>query len=275
MADASGTPTSPDNIPTYATSADPPSGKGFNTAMAAIQAALTGNYVRKPAGISAGDAVIWNGSGWDHPGGTKNGSNFLRDDGVYAAPSGIKAYRKTTSKAVNTSTSLTDLLNAEITLAANDLGSNKHLRAVLFGDFFQNVSTNPTGIRFQLVVGATTVFDTNTSGPLGSASAARGSWVALIDCLALGATNSQVWRLQMSMTNAAGAGNFAAATTTFTTGLGNWVFTPAAPQAFLAHGVTTSAIDMTASQAFVFNAANGVNNVSYETRLLGAVVEIS
>lgn len=41
MADASGAPTSPDSIPTYNTSLDPPSGLGFNTAMAAIQAALT------------------------------------------------------------------------------------------------------------------------------------------------------------------------------------------------------------------------------------------
>lgn len=38
--DATGTPTNPDNIPTYNTAADPPSGKGFNAAMAAIQAAL-------------------------------------------------------------------------------------------------------------------------------------------------------------------------------------------------------------------------------------------
>jgi hypothetical protein len=41
MADASGTPTSPDNIPTYNTGVDPPSGKGFNTAMAQIQSIIT------------------------------------------------------------------------------------------------------------------------------------------------------------------------------------------------------------------------------------------
>lgn len=63
MPDASGTPTSPDNIPKYNTAADPPSGKGFNTAMDAIQAALTAR-VSKPSGIISGEGVIWNGTTW-------------------------------------------------------------------------------------------------------------------------------------------------------------------------------------------------------------------
>lgn len=39
--DATGTPTSPDSIPTYNTAVDKPSGNGFNAAMAAIQTALS------------------------------------------------------------------------------------------------------------------------------------------------------------------------------------------------------------------------------------------
>lgn len=62
--DATGTPTSPDSIPKYLTSADAPSGKGFNAAMDAIQAALTASYARKPAGLSTGEIPVWNGSAW-------------------------------------------------------------------------------------------------------------------------------------------------------------------------------------------------------------------
>lgn len=61
--DATGTPTSPDSIPTYATSADAPSGKGFNAAMAAIQTAFN-NKASKPSGIVSGEVPVWNGTGW-------------------------------------------------------------------------------------------------------------------------------------------------------------------------------------------------------------------
>lgn len=61
--DATGTPTSPDNIPTYNTAVDAPSGKGFNAAMAAIQAALS-SRLSTPAGIAAGEVPIWDGSTW-------------------------------------------------------------------------------------------------------------------------------------------------------------------------------------------------------------------
>lgn len=44
--DATGTPTSPDSIPTYNTSVDAPSGLGFNAAMAAIQTALSGRWLK-------------------------------------------------------------------------------------------------------------------------------------------------------------------------------------------------------------------------------------
>lgn len=61
--DATGTPTSPDNIPTYNTAVDAPSGKGFNAAMAAIQTALNAR-VSAPAGIATGEVPVWNGTTW-------------------------------------------------------------------------------------------------------------------------------------------------------------------------------------------------------------------
>lgn len=56
--DATGTPTSPDSIPTYNTSVDAPSGLGFNAAMAAIQTALSAR-VSKPTGIADGEIPVW------------------------------------------------------------------------------------------------------------------------------------------------------------------------------------------------------------------------
>lgn len=74
--DATGTPTSPDNIPTYNTSVDAPSGLGFNAAMAAIQTALSAK-VAKPAGIVSGEASVWNGTTWDRSSVTKIGPSSL------------------------------------------------------------------------------------------------------------------------------------------------------------------------------------------------------
>jgi hypothetical protein len=85
MPDASGTPTSPDNIPTYNTAIDPPSGKGFNTAMAAIQVALSARP-NAPAGIQTNEAMIW------------NGTTFVRSSVTGLAPSGILGYPNDASK---------------------------------------------------------------------------------------------------------------------------------------------------------------------------------
>jgi hypothetical protein len=57
--DATGTPTSPDSIPTYNTSVDAPSGLGFNAAMTAIQTALSARAWIDGA-IVAGTRIIAN-----------------------------------------------------------------------------------------------------------------------------------------------------------------------------------------------------------------------
>lgn len=61
--DATGTPTSPDNIPTFNTAVDAPSGLGSNAQMAAIQTALN-NRVTTPGGILTGQGLRWNGTSW-------------------------------------------------------------------------------------------------------------------------------------------------------------------------------------------------------------------
>jgi hypothetical protein len=60
--DATGTPT-PKGIPKFNTAVDPPSGKGFNAAMDAIDSLLD-SYVSKPSGITAGEVPVWNGTTW-------------------------------------------------------------------------------------------------------------------------------------------------------------------------------------------------------------------
>lgn len=60
--DATGTPTSL-GIPKYNTAVDPPSGKGFNAAMDAIDALINAR-VSAPGSPSTNGALIWNGSAW-------------------------------------------------------------------------------------------------------------------------------------------------------------------------------------------------------------------
>lgn len=92
--DATGIPTSPDNIPTYNTAVDSPSGNGFNAAMAQIQTALS-SRVTIPAGLVSTEVPVWNGSAWVRSSTTQIGPaslgtgapsilSFLRGDGAWA-----------------------------------------------------------------------------------------------------------------------------------------------------------------------------------------------
>lgn len=96
--DATGTPTSPDNIPTLNVDADAPSGLGFNAAMAAIQAALSAR-VGAPSGIVSGEVPVWNGTTWVRSSATKIGTgsltNYPWSNADVAAAAGI-TYSKLT-----------------------------------------------------------------------------------------------------------------------------------------------------------------------------------
>ncbi len=85
--DATGTPTSPDSIPKYNTTADAPSGLGFNAAMDAIQVAVSAR-AKAPVGIASGEAMIW------------NGATFVRSSVTGLTPSGIAAYPADGTKAL-------------------------------------------------------------------------------------------------------------------------------------------------------------------------------
>ena len=87
--DATGTPT-PLGIPKFDVANDAPSGLGFNAAMDSIDALLqTAPLTGSIAGIAAGSVPVWNGSAWVKPGGTPDGTKFLRDDGTWAVASAV------------------------------------------------------------------------------------------------------------------------------------------------------------------------------------------
>lgn len=95
MPDASGTPTSPDNIPTYNTALDPPSGKGFNTAMAQIQTIIT---ELKAGTLPSGKIAVAGISAT----GTPSSTTFLRGDATWATPSGVGTNLGLTVSGANT-----------------------------------------------------------------------------------------------------------------------------------------------------------------------------
>ena len=110
--DATGTPTSPDNIPKFNTSADAPSGLGGNAQMDAIQAALS-TRLSTPAGIVTGEVPVWNGSTW------------VRSSVLGLSPSGISGYPNDATKSLRgdgswgkTSELLWDSVDAAVTLPA-------------------------------------------------------------------------------------------------------------------------------------------------------------
>ena len=76
MPDASGTPTTNHAIPTYNTGVDPPSGKGFNTAMSYLDTLL--NNVAVLAGLVARTIVKKNGTSV----GTRRAINFIEGSNI-------------------------------------------------------------------------------------------------------------------------------------------------------------------------------------------------
>lgn len=196
-------------------------------------------------------------------------TKFARGDGTWAVPSGLTTYRKTTSKTVNTTTTATDLLNAEITLAA--LTATSCVRVTAWGDWLNNTGGAVAPPRIQAILGSTTLLDTNTGGS-GGAAATRYPWRLTFEILNLGATNSQ----QSSLTFRAGLNVSAATTVAFTTGEG--VYSTVSNGAFSildAIGVNPStAVDTSTTQALVLKVINGSASASCETKLTGALIEV-
>lgn len=197
-------------------------------------------------------------------------NTYVRDN-TNALVNGL--YRKNIAKVVANSIAETDLLNAEITIAAGLIGANGIVRLSAWGDWVNNTGGAQAPPRFKLKLGATTLLDTNTTGANWTAAASRYGWRLDAEIQNLGATNSQWANLRVDGVLQNGVG---AAATAFTTGEGlvSMLLSAGGFGLYSALGGAAGAVDTTAALALVFSVINGVANASYDTTLKGAVVEI-
>lgn len=196
--------------------------------------------------------------------------NIVEDNLTY-----LKGYTKATAKAVNTTVAATDLLNAEITIAAGILGTTGRLRLTASGDLLQNSGGTAAVPRFQFVFGGTTIIDTGTGGSmLLPNSATRGAWKVEANIANTNATGTQETQFLLDLYSAGGAitgSNGAAATT----GQARYGLLDIGVSLFArAYGMATSTLDTTTSKTLVLNVINGSANALCETKLYSAVVEL-
>lgn len=244
----------------------------------AIQVGANGLIAMFAVAPTKGDLIVSAGGGsFDRLGVGANGQAIIADStqalGMKWASAGALTYRKTTSKAVNTTTAATDLLNGEITAAAGALGTTGLLRLKAWGDWLQNAGAAAAPPRLQLVFGGTTLFDTSTNAASANNGATRGWWEIEAEILNTGSASAQVASMRALFGLSQAFAAFAAA---FTTGDGqyNTVYDGGATLQALAAGVTASAVNTAVASALLLNVINGSASASYETKLFGALVEI-
>jgi hypothetical protein len=196
---------------------------------------------------------------------------FLNGQGNWVAPTSGVSYRKTTTKAVNTTTSATDLLNGEITIGANVLGTSNLAFISAWGDWKQNSGGTAGPPQMQLLLGASTLIDTNSIGLTVPNAATREPW--FVDALIMnsGATNTQIVKFNLRVYSSANPGNNLVAA--FTTGTGVYMGDNTT-SLIEAAGVTTGAVDTTSGQALKLNVINASASANYETKLFGCLVVI-
>lgn len=249
--DATGTPSSHWTIPKYLTSADAPSGKGFNAAIDFIDTLLFTKFPGFSSAIT----------------GTPSSTTFLRGDGSWQAIALGTTYRKITPKTVNTSTAATDLLNGEITIGAGAMGSTGVLRLTAWGDFVQNAAGSLSPPFFQITLGGTTFVNPGASA-LFDQSAVRYGWRVVCEIMNLTAS-SQIVHITyvIPATNVGTAGN-----NVFVTGEGK-SFT--AGQGIYVQGFNSGlAVNTASAQVLQLLSTNASASAAYETKLYGALVEI-
>jgi hypothetical protein len=196
------------------------------------------------------------------------GMNYNTGWVVFNPGVGPTTYRKTTSKTVVSTTTATDLLNGEISVPAGTMNATTTVRLRAWGDLLIDVAAATQ--RFQLIFGGTTLIDTGAPASNATVSATRGGWQLEAQVLNLGVTNSQSTRLEAQTWVPGGFGG--GWTTAFTTGQGASDRSNEGAHYF---GVNPStAVDTTATCALVLNVINAISSASYETKLIGAIVEV-
>lgn len=207
-------------------------------------------------------------------GGPGIATTFARSDHYHPLPSGIPIlYRKNTSKLVNT-TADTDLLNGEITVAANVMGANGFLEGVAFGDDVQNSGGTVACFRFKLKFQGTTILDSGAQAGACLNSAVRFAWKAQWTIMNLGATNSQYVTLWIDFGVAAG-GTFTNAAPTTGTGRIAAVTSNTGSNNHLRYMMSnTAAIDTTGACAMVLSVVTP-SGATTDCTLQGAFVRVA
>lgn len=191
----------------------------------------------------------------------------LRGDGTWG-PGSQGIYRKTTAKQVVNTVAETDLLNGEITVGAGVLSASGVLRLTAWGDWIQNSGASCAFARMKLKLGATTLFDTNTSFTTSwGANASRFCWRIVAEIMNLGVTNAQwaAWQGQYVGSISPGDSVF------FTTGEGSRI---SQNNMLLDAGGNSAAVDMTAAQALALTVTLPAASASLDMTLKGALVEV-
>lgn len=266
--DLTGTPTS-QGIGTYNTSVDAPSGLGFNGAMAQIDALFAGRTI----GLSAkGDLLIASNPATPArlPIGT-TGQVLTVAAGLpsWAAAAGLVTQRKNSATAVNTTATATDLFAGAFTVPI--LTSTSIVRVTAWGDWLQNSGGTASPPRLQFAFGGTTQLDTSAQSSTGATSGAtRWPWRLVATIANAGATNAQTLDFAFSLTGVLATNAFP-----FTTGEGNYISVIAGGSGYgVAQGSAAGTIDTTSAQALTLKVINGSASATYETKLLGALLEV-
>jgi hypothetical protein len=192
---------------------------------------------------------------------------------LWSDPATATTYRKTTAKAVNTTTAATDLLNnGEITVGAGVLGTTGVLRLTAFGDWLQNSGGAAAAPRFQLVLGGTTIFDTGALAVTFANNASRFGWEINAKIVNAGSASAQASTFNVILTT--GNGPSGAITTTFTVGEGNIEIASGFQTVRGQAANPSTTVNTAASAALALNVINGSASATYETKLLGAIVEV-
>lgn len=202
------------------------------------------------------------------------GSTLATGWQLFTTGSGAAPARKTTAKTVTDTVTDTDLLNGEISVAANALVTTGLLRLTAWGDWLTNTGSSTDLPRFKLKLGSTptVVLDTNVTGTaVATSGATRYGWRIIAEVMNLGAANSQ-WvtiGLEIGYARAATGG------AVFATGEGVYdAIRPSGPAVARALGANSAAIDTTAPMAVLLTVINPSATATCETKLYGALVEI-
>lgn len=275
--DATGTPTTLFSIPKFNVNSDAPSGLGGNAQMDAIDALLATLGI---ASLTANDVPVWDSVAgkFKKASGTPSSTTFLRGDGAWATisiPTPL-TYRKTTAKQVVNTTTETDLLNGEITIAANALGTTGMLRLTAFGDWKQFSGASVNSLVWKLKLGATTIIATTSGSAVITSNAGRFGWKVVAEIMNLGAANSQWTNYSGVVTTFDAQGNIQPP---FTTGEGATQTSSASGSAqhsalITDEGGNATAVDTTASQALALTVTLPAANANLDVTLKGALVEI-